>query len=126
MIDPHPTSFNSRKRGGLPRRQARDRQYALIAGTTFVLGFGVLALALGFATLRYSPAASDSDNRTGSIMITTSGQCRQTFFDNDSGQLSDAGSPCNGGARLNNIGPPMSRGRERRIDAISKSFSNSK
>ena len=126
MIDPHPTSFNSRKHGGPPRRQVRDRRYALIAGATFVFGFGVFALALGLATLRYSPAASDSDNRTGSIMVTTSGQCRHTFFDNDSGQLSDAGRPCNGGAPLNNISPAMSPFRERRIDAISKSFLNSK
>jgi hypothetical protein len=126
MIDPHSTSFDSRKRGRPPRRQGRDRRHALIAGTTFALGLGVLALALGLATWRYSPAASDPDSRTGSIMVTTSGQCRQTFFDNDSGQVSDAGRPCSGGAPLSKIGPAMSRGRVSRIDAISKSFSNSK
>jgi hypothetical protein len=121
MIDS--TSFNGGKNGGSPRRQGRDRRYAaLIAGTAFVLGFGVLALAMGWATLRYLPAASDPDSRTGSIKVTASGQCRQTFFDNDSGQLSGAGSPCSAAAPLTNIGPPMSRGRLSRIDEISKSF----
>jgi hypothetical protein len=124
MIDPNPASFNSRKHGAPPRRQGRDRQYALIAATTFVLGLGAFALALGLATLRHSPAASDTDGRTGSIMVTTSGQCRQTFFDNDSGRLSDAGRPCNAGAPLNKIGPPMSAFREGRIDAISRSFNS--
>jgi hypothetical protein len=126
MIDAHPTSSNGRMHGSPPRRQGRDRRYALIAGTAFVLGFGVLALAAGWATLRYSPAASDSESRTGSIMVTTSGQCRQAFFDNDSGQLSDAGNSCKGDAPLNSIAPSMTPFRERRIDAISKSFSNSK
>jgi hypothetical protein len=123
MSDPNPGAFNSRKHGGPPLRQKRDRRYALTAGTTFVLGFSLLALGLGWATLHYSSAASDPDSRTGSIMVTTNGQCRQTFFDNDSGQVSNAGSPCNGGPPLSKIGPPM-KGREGRIDAITKSFNS--
>jgi hypothetical protein len=119
----NPTSLNGRKHGDLPPRQGRDRRYTLIAGTTFVLGFGLLALGLGFATWRYLPAASDPDSRTGSIMVTTNGQCRQTFYDNDSGHVSNAASPCNGGAPLSKIGPPM-KGREGRIDAITKSFNS--
>ena len=123
MNDPQPAASNSRKHGGPRRRQGRDRRYGLIAGTTFVLGFSLLALAMGWAILHYSPAASDPDSRTGSIMVTTNGQCRQTFFDNDSAQVSNAGSPCNGGPPLSKIGPPM-KGREGRIDAITKSFNS--
>jgi|SRR6185369_2947353 hypothetical protein len=123
MSEPNPTSSNSRKHGGAAPRQGRDRRYALITGTTFGLGFGLLALAMGLAIWRYLPTPSDPDSRTGSIMVTTNGQCRQTFFDNDSAQVSNAGGPCNGGAPLSKIGPPM-KGREGRIDAITKSFNS--
>ena len=57
-----------------------------------------------------------------SIIDSTKSQCRQTYFDNDSGRVSDAGKPCKDG--LSNDGAPVRAGTERRLDAISKSFSH--
>jgi hypothetical protein len=127
MIDSHPTLLNGRKHSGPTGRQRRDRRFGVIVGVMLVLGFGasILALTVGLATSRHSPgvsgqksAASGFDNRTGSIIDTTNRQCRQAFFDNDSGRVSDAGKSCRDGT------DPLRTGTERRLDAISKSFLN--
>jgi hypothetical protein len=128
MIDIHPTSSNGRKQGGPSRRQRRDRRYTLVVGVMFTLIFGasISALTASLSTSRCSPGpgekspASDPDGRTAKIIDPTNSKCRLTSFDNGSGRVSDAGKPCKGS------GDPTRTGTERRLDAISESFSNNK
>ena len=64
--------------------------------------------------LRLGKVVSDSRNNNG---------CRQKIFDNQIGRVTETEQPCEDAAFDSN-GRPILRGTIRRLDAISKSFSN--
>jgi hypothetical protein len=132
MTKSHSTSFNSRGPGDSARKRRQDRRYALIVGIALILGLGASIWAWSPGLLRSRQSANlpaegakriDADARTGSIVVTTDGGCRQSYFDNDTGRVSQAGKPCESGEFSSDKGDPKSRGLERRLDAISKAFS---
>jgi hypothetical protein len=115
VIDPHPTSFDGRRRDAATRRQRRDRM--LIVGIAFVFGLGASIWAV---TSRYSqrPPEPKTESRTGNIFLGPSATgCR--YFDNDTGRVLDSGKPCE-----KIVSRPV--GTARRLDAISKAFFNNK
>src|ERR1700730_3416904 len=71
MMNPHPTSFDGRRRGAATRRQRRDLRYVLIVGTAFVFGLGASIWAVTVVTSRYSPRQPElkSESHTGNIFL---------------------------------------------------------
>jgi hypothetical protein len=132
MTKSHSTSFKGRGAGDSARKRRGDRRYALIVGIVLILGLGasILAWSSDVARSRHTarlPAAGakqvDSETRTGNIVVTTDGGCRQSSFDNDTGRVSRAGTPCENSEFSSEKGDPKPKGLERRLDAISKAFS---
>ena len=132
MIKSDSTSLSGRGVAVPARRRGRDRRYALIVALVLILGLGASILAwstdvAGPRAPASRPAAgakrADPEARAGSIVVTTGGGCRQSWFDNDTGRVSQAGKPCESGEFMNDKGDPKPRGLERRLDAISKAFS---
>jgi hypothetical protein len=133
VIESHSTSLNGRGGGGPARKRARERRFALIVGGVLilVLGASIFALSSDFVRSRHLPglpgagtiSATDPEARSGSIVVTTSGGCRQSTFDNDTGRVTVAGKPCEIGELSNERGGSKPTGLSRRLDAISKSFS---
>ena len=132
MTKSHPTSFSGGGAGDSVRKRRQDRRYALVVGIALILGLGASIWAWSPSNPRSRQSASlpaegakrpDVDARTGSIVVTTDGGCRQSYFDNDTGRVSRAGKPCDNSEFSNEKGDPKSRGLERRLDAISKAFS---
>jgi hypothetical protein len=130
VIDTLSTSFDGRGGSNPPRKRGPDRRYALVVGIALILGLGagILVLSPDFAGWRHSaspPGAKrgDTEVRTGNIVFTANGGCRQSSFDNDTGRVSQAGKPCENGEFSNDKGDQKAKGLERRLGAISKSFS---
>jgi hypothetical protein len=120
MKDTNPPLRNEGRKHSAARPHGRDRRRALIVSLCFLSGLGVLALAVTWATSVLSPTApsqSGAEHRTARIVATVSGRCQQLVFHNDSGKVSNAGSPC-----TTEEGAPTRTGPTRRLDAISKSF----
>jgi hypothetical protein len=121
MKDTNPALTSERTRTSAARPHGRDRRRALIVSLLFLSGLGGLALAVTWATGMLSPNALRSsaalEHRTGRIVATVNGRCQQLTFHNDSGTVSNTGSPC-----TTEEGAPTRTGPTRRLDAISKSF----
>jgi hypothetical protein len=132
MTKSRPTSLDGRRSSDLARKSGRDRRYALLVAIALILGLGASILAwstdvAGPHSSASRPAAGGkravADARTGNIVVTTDGACRESYFDNDTGRLSRTGKPCENGEFRNDKGTPNPSGMERRLDAISKAFS---
>lgn len=110
-------------------RMAQERRRALIlaamAAAAVVLA-GVLASAeLGpSAQTRGATAATRVGDFRSATVITEgpAGGCRERVFDNQTGRMADATSPCGGATVLDENGVPVPVGTLHRMDAISRSF----
>lgn len=91
-----------------------------IIGIIGLLAFSDFSAHL-FSHMLSRNAIGEARPRTAAIVLQGDlGRCQQFTFDNDTGQISGDGRPCDPGVNPNAPGPV---GTVRRIDAISKSFS---
>ena len=118
------TPVHPHKAGAARRRQSLAMYVAVIFVAAAIAAMAVLATQFGtLPTLVASNfAARDEGNVVGSIMLhSLASECRHKTFNNRTGQIADAGTPCND-VVLDTKGVPVPMGTVHTMDSISKSF----
>ena len=125
VASPHGvTPAHPHKAGAGRRRQSLPMYFAVIFVAVAIAGMAVLATQFGtLPTLVASNfAARDEANVVGSIMLhSPANECRHKTFNNRTGRIADAGTPC-GDVVLDTKGVPVPMGTVHTMDSISKSF----
>jgi len=106
------------------RRHALTMYFGLIFVAVSIAAMAVLAMQFGALT-PHAPsnfAASGEANMVGSIMLhSPAEECRHKTFNNRTGRIADAGTPCSD-VVLDDKGVPVPMGTVRTMDSISKTF----
>jgi hypothetical protein len=106
------------------KRQPLAMYLAVVSVAVSIAAMAVLAMQFGtFSSLVASKlAAREEGNVVGSIMLhSPANVCRHKTFDNRTGQIADASTPCSD-AVVDDKGVPVPMGTVRTMDSISKSF----
>jgi len=112
-------------RAGAGRRRQPLAMYAGVAVVAAAIAaMAVIAMELGAlpSVVASKSASSGEAHVVGSIMVHSAAEaCQHRTFNNRTGQIADAGTPCND-VVLDAKGIPVPLGTVRTIDSISKSF----
>jgi hypothetical protein len=108
----------SQKRGRLAKMC-----FGVIAAGVSIAGVAMVAMVFITAPPPGDESSRSGPNGVGTIVLHSgSSGCQQKSFDNQTGQISDQSSPCNGGVVLDAKGMPVPAGTVHTLNSISKSF----
>jgi hypothetical protein len=112
------------KAGGNRRRQPLAMYLAVVFVAISIAALAVLATQFGTlpSLVASNLAAREEGNVVGSIMLhSPANECRHKTFNNRTGQIAEAGTPCTD-VVVDAKGVPVPLGTVRTMDSISKSF----